>query len=192
PDAQPVDDTRSRALRYSRLAAVLAPIVEHPHENTGGNAASGRVAGIDLEQRLALSLLQAGHIDEAGVEEIACRRRDHRQGEALRSTASFVIGQMIRQAVQALPRQPLAEEFALARRRRKTTGGERCVGHVERRVALLQQLVEIDPAAVGAAAKAFVVFGEARLVVTEAQREFAEDLRVGPGLAQWRDRRPVE
>ena len=50
----------------------------------GGDAARSGVARRDLEHRLAFDRAQAGDVDEARVEEVARRRRDHRQRVAAR------------------------------------------------------------------------------------------------------------
>ena len=56
-------------------------------------------AGVDLEHRLALDRAQAGDVDEARVEEVARRRRDHRQRKArARARARsrrFVVGHVV-------------------------------------------------------------------------------------------------
>ena len=49
------------------------------HQLAVGEAARRRVVGVHLEQRLALDVAQALDVDEARVEEVARRRRDHRQ-----------------------------------------------------------------------------------------------------------------
>src|SRR5206468_8994955 len=79
PHAQPIDDAGPRTRADDALAVVLAALVERAHQRAALDAARRGIVGMHLEQRLAFDVAQALDVDEARVEEIARRRRDHRQ-----------------------------------------------------------------------------------------------------------------
>src|SRR5688572_30598587 len=84
PHAQAVDDTRPRTFAYARAAVVAAALVEHLDHRAVDDATRGGILRMHLEQRLPLGRTQARHVDEARIEEVARRRRDHRQRVACR------------------------------------------------------------------------------------------------------------
>src|SRR6185369_4002052 len=102
PDAEAVDDARPLALADDRLADDAAAVVEDADASSVGDPAGRGVDRRDLEHRLALDRAQAGDVDEARVEEVARRRRDHREREAARELRGarrrFVVGDVIRNA----------------------------------------------------------------------------------------------
>ena len=116
-------------LVQARLAVVSAPVVEHTHDRAVGNAALVRILGVHFQHRLGFDVAQALHVDESGVEEVARRRRDHGQRVAATRRGQFVIGQVVRQAIEALVSQALAEKLALARGRRKAALRKGRIGH---------------------------------------------------------------
>ena len=111
-------------------------------------------------------------------------------GNVRRTAGRLVVGHVVGQAVLAHRGQPLAEEFAAARRRREVALGERRIGQLQRREALRLQLLEVDHVGrEGAAAQGLVVVGEARLVEAHAPRQFAKHPGVAARLAARRDGR---
>ena len=123
PHAQPVHDAGPRALADARDAAVLAAVVEHAHLVAVGDAARGGVGGLDLEHRLLLDRAQALDVDEGRVEEVARRRRDHRQREAPRElgrAAHALVGRHVVGQADAGRRRTARGRRASGSRRRRT------------------------------------------------------------------------
>ena len=171
---------------------MFAAGVENLHHHAAGDAPWGGVGRVDFQQRLAFRGAQAGHVDEAGVEEVARRWRDHGQRIGRRRTSGLVIGDIARQAIQPLGRQPFAEELAAAGRCGEPTFGKRCRIQPQGAEALRQQLVEVHLVTVGLAAQRFVLVQEAGLVKTHTCCQCPEDTRVGPRLSHRRNGRAVQ
>ena len=130
--------------------AVVRPArVEHPYRGAIGQAAGRRVGCVHFQQRLALDVAQALHIDKARVEKVARWRRDHGQRVGCRRARCLVIRQVVGQAVQPLRRQPGAEKLALARGRGKLPLRKRCLHQRHRGKALRQQRRKVHGVAIG-------------------------------------------
>ena len=171
---------------------MLATLVEHAHHAAIRDTTRRGIGRVDLEQRLAFDRAQAPDIDEARIEKVARRRRDHRQGVLGRTAGRLVVGHMVGQAVLPFGRQALAVELALARRCRETALGKRRFGQRQRGEALRQQRVEVDPVAEGLPAQRVVLVGEAGLGEAHAARQFAEHPGVAARLAARRHGRAIE
>ena len=146
---------------------------------------------MDLDDRLGLDVAQALHVHEGRVEEVACRRRDHRQRIARRQ---------LRRRRDRLPRRHEVRQAPAGHvdahppvRRRKAPVGERRVGNRQADPAGrgLQRL-ESHRAAQRLRGQRLVAVAEARLVEAHRGGQAAEDLGVGQRLAERRNRRLVQ
>ena len=103
-----------------------------------------------------------------------------------------MVGQVVGQSVQARRGQALAEEFAAARRGRKTAVRKRRIGQWQPGEALVEQFVERHRVAERGPAQGFIVVGKTGFCETHARRQRAKDVGVGAGLTDGRDGRAVQ
>src|SRR5688572_23483067 len=138
---------RTRLAVDARLERVAAAVVENPYAVAVADAARRRVLRMHVEVRLALEIPEPRQVGEAGVEEMARRRRQEGEREARRKLSVGRLGRRIeeRQRVDALPLEPGAMQLALAGGGGKPARGERRepLGQVEALPARLFQGIEI-------------------------------------------------
>ncbi len=190
PDAQPVDDAGARARADRRPAQGAAAVVEDAHHLAARDAAAARIGLVNLDDRLAFDVAQALHVDEAGVQEVARRRRDHRERVAPRELGRARDRLVVRDEVGHAERGRGHDAAAVGRG--EAAFGERRVGQRQLEPAGRAQRVEIEFGPERGARQRLVVLGEAGLGKTHLQSQLAEDLRVRLRLAERGDRRFVD
>ena len=167
------------------------------------NAARRSVLGMDVQMRLLFLCEELRQIGEAGVQEVARRRREDGQwiffrqiGIAQRRFARRNVGG---QRIETLLQKRLAVELALARRRGEIALGKRRIAVRDREPlpALLLQRLPVDPLHARVlrepclAGNVLVGILEAVLGETHARCQQAEHFAIGLGFADRCDGRVV-